>query len=134
MTDRDRGSADAIEHARDLLAPEDEQLSARLDDVERGATVADLDAVLAIMAGAMANPSRLRAAQYRKLAAVQAAARICRSELASRGAPGGPMSPGAPAAPSPPTPTPQAATGGGERTGSWLSRLARLRPGNGGRP
>jgi hypothetical protein len=78
-----RTAADAVAHARDLLSSEDEQLSARLDDVERCTSVAELDEALALVAGALAGRTRLRAVEYRKLAAVQAAGRARRAELAA---------------------------------------------------
>ena len=112
MPDGIRSAADAIAHARDLLSPEDEHLSARLDDVERGTGVAELDEVLALVAGALAGRAHLRASEYRKLAAVQAAARARRSELAAPPAPAA-----APALPPARPPVP--------RPGWW----ARPRPG-----
>jgi len=87
MPDGIKSAADAIAHARDLLSSEDEHLSARLDDVERGTSVAELDDVLALIAGALAGRTHLRAHEYRKLAAVQAAARARKSELAAPAAP-----------------------------------------------
>ncbi|HEY3190316.1 MAG TPA: hypothetical protein VGJ70_22690 [Solirubrobacteraceae bacterium] len=74
-------AAQAIAHAREILAPEDEHLSARLDDVERGTTVAQLEDVFAWITRSMAAADRLRPLEYRKLAAVQAAARARRAEL-----------------------------------------------------
>jgi hypothetical protein len=92
-----KGAADAIAHARDLLEPEDEHLSARLDDVERATSEAELDEVLALVAGALAGRTHLRALEYRKLVAVQAAARARRSERAAPAPP-----PAEPATPAPP--------------------------------
>ncbi|HEY3186566.1 MAG TPA: hypothetical protein VGJ70_03780 [Solirubrobacteraceae bacterium] len=102
MPERIEGAADAIARARDLLAPEDEHLSARLDDVERAAGVADLDEVLALIAGALAARTHPRALEYRKLVAVQAAARARRRELTAPAPPADPATPPArpPASPS----------------------------------
>jgi hypothetical protein len=83
-------AAEAIAHARDLLAYEDEHPSARLDDMERSVTVAELDDLIAWLGRAMVGPVRPRALEYRKLVAVQRAARAWREELVGRdGAPGG---------------------------------------------
>jgi hypothetical protein len=82
-----RTAADAIAHARDLLSSQDEHLSARLDDVELGPSVAELDAVIGLVSGALAGRTHLRAIEYRKLAAVQSAARARRAELAGPAAP-----------------------------------------------
>jgi hypothetical protein len=130
MDRRTRTGAAAIAHARDLLAPEDEQLSARLDDVERGTSVAHVEAVLGLVTGALASSTRLRPLQYRKLAAVQAAARARRAELAD------PTSPAAPETVAPravhPIPVVAARTHRDERRPKpWLAWLARLRPGAG---
>jgi hypothetical protein len=136
MKERVRTSADAIAHARDLLALEDEQLSARLDDVERGTSVAELDGVLALVTGALAGPNRLRALQYRKLAALQTAARLRRSELAGSEAPAAPAPPGAePAVSSAKPALAVGATVGGrpDRPASWRSWLARFSPSAGRR-
>src|SRR5207245_557326 len=111
----------------------------RLDDVERGASVAALDEVLALVGGALAGPNRLRAPQYRKLAAVQTAARARRSELASAAEPAQPAPPGPePAVPSaqPPPAAEMSLRGRRGRRGrpaSWLSWLARFSPSAGGR-
>lgn len=74
-------SARAIAEARDRLAPEDEHLSARLDDAERATTIAQIDDLVAWLAQAMAGAGRMRPLEYRKLAAVQVAARARQVEL-----------------------------------------------------
>jgi hypothetical protein len=98
-------AAQAIAHAREVLAPEDAHLSARLDDVERGTTVAQLEDVFAWITRSMAAADRLRPLEYRKLAAVQAAARARRAELAQQDA--------APSADETRTATPPASPGSG---------------------
>ena len=67
-------------------AHEDEHLSARLDDVERSTSVAQLDDLIAWLGRAMVGPVRPRPLEYRKLVAVQVAARARREELVGRSA------------------------------------------------
>ena len=96
MTGAPRTAAEAIARARDLLAPEDEHLSARLDDVERGTSVAQLEDVLAWLTRSIASGGRPRPLEYRKLAAVQAAARARLAELAQQDAEPAPVESPAP--------------------------------------
>jgi hypothetical protein len=124
-TEHPAGAVQAIARARSLLSSEDEHLSARLDDVEGAADVARVDGVLALVAAALAGPRHPRPSEYRKLAALQAAARARRTELAERDA--GVLRAASTATSPPPAPAvPAVGDGRGGRSGRWRAWLGRL--------